>query len=376
MSVPAPDPSPVTVRDRPVLTLSLPAVADNWQTLRNAAPRAEMAAVVKADGYGLGALPVARKLQYAGCKSFFVATLDEGCAVRAALGGAPRIFVLNGLPQGGAVAFAAHDLTPVLNCLDETREWAAYARRPCAVHIDTGMGRAGMSPLELDALVADAPLLQKLDIALIMSHLACSDEADHPRNAQQLSRFRAVLARLPAAPASLASSGGIFLRPDYHFDLTRPGIALYGGRPQASGPNPMRAVAVLTAEVLGIRSLARGETAGYGATFAAARETRLAVCNIGYADGIHRSLSNRGIAFMDGVVCPYAGRVSMDLLTLDVTAVPSSQIGRGSLVEIIGPNETIEDMAERAGTANYEILTSLGPRFTRVMLDGMTARIA
>lgn len=374
MSAAVSDPSPASVRDRPVLTISLAAVAHNYQVLKDAAPGAETSAVVKANGYGLGAIPIARKVHALGCRTFFVATLGEGQSLRAALGSGPRIFILNGLPPGASLAFAAHDLTPVLNTLDEAREWAAFAKRPCAIHIDTGMARAGMSPIELDALVADRALLAQLDLVLIMSHLACADEPDHPQNVRQLSRFKAVLARLPSAPASFSSSGGIFLRPEYHFDLTRPGLALYGGRPHAGGPNPMRAVAVLTADVIGLRTIERGETVGYGATFAASRETRLAVCNIGYADGLRRALSNRGVAHVEGIACPYVGRVSMDLLTIDVTAVPSSQIGRGTMVEIIGPHSTIEDMAERAGTASYEILTSLGPRFTRVIVDGMAGR--
>ncbi len=374
MSAPAPESIPAPVRDRPVLTVSLAAIGANWRTLRDAAPHAETAAVVKADGYGLGAPPIAAKLRALGCATFFVATCDEGMALRPAVGAAPRIFVLNGLPPGAAGHFAAHGLTPVLNTLDEIREWSAV-RRPCAVHIDTGMSRAGLSAPELDALVADPSLLTRLDLALVMSHLACSDEPDHPQNRTQLARFKAALARLPAAPASLAASGGIFLGPQYHFDLVRPGLALYGGNPLAQGPNPMRPAAMLTADVLGVRTLQRGEPVGYGASFAATRETRLAVCNIGYADGLPRALSNRGVAFVGDTRCPYAGRVSMDLLTIDVSHVPPSQIGRGTQVEIIGPHMTVEDMAARAGTVNYEILTGLGGRFTRIALDSHWTRV-
>ena len=336
MTAPAAEPLAEPVRDRPVLTVSLAAVAENWRTLKDAAPRAETAAVVKADGYGLGAAPIAAKLRAAGCATIFIATIDEGRALRA------------GSDSG---------------------------RRSAALHVDTGMSRAGLSPAELDTLVAEPALLAKLDLALVMSHLACGDEADHPQNRLQLGRFRAALARLPAAPASLAASGGVFLGPDYHFDLVRPGIALYGGHPMLAGANPMRAAATLTAEVIGVRTLQRGDTAGYGATYAATHEVRLAVCNIGYADGIMRSLSNRGVAYIGDVACPYAGRVSMDLLTLDVTAVPPALAARGAQVEIIGPRMPIEEMAARAGTANYEILTGLGNRFTRVMLDSQWTRV-
>ncbi len=360
---------------RPVLTVSLAAIAGNWRTLRDAAPQAEVAAVVKADGYGLGAPAIAAKLKALGCTTFFVATLDEGRALRPVVGSAPRIFVLNGLPPGGASAFASHALSPVLNSLEEIREWADGGKRAAAIHLDTGMSRAGLSPDEVSILAGDSALLARLDTAFIMSHLACGDEAGHPGNRTQLSRFKASLAQLPPAPASLAASGGIFLGPEYHFDLVRPGIAIYGGNPMTGVPNPMRGVAVLTADILGVRTILRGETAGYSGTFAATRETRLAVCNIGYADGILRSLSNRGVAYFGDIACPYAGRVSMDLLTIDVSAVPASEISRGSSVEIIGPHMTVEDMAARAGTANYEVLTGLGNRFTRVAIDSHWTRI-
>lgn len=360
---------------RPVLTVALPAIVANWRILGDAAPHAERAAVVKADAYGLGLAPIAAKLKTLGCATYFVATLDEGRALRPLVGAGPRIFVLNGLPPGATGAFGAHVLTPVLNSLEEIREWAEAGRRPAAIHIDTGMRRAGLGWDELALLAQDTALLARLDIALVMSHLACGDEPDHPANRTQLSRFKSALAMLPAAPASLAASGGIFLGPDYHFDLVRPGIALYGGNPTATAANPMRAAVMLTAEVLGLRTLARGETAGYGATFASTRETRLAVCNIGYADGLLRSLSNKGIAYFGETPCPYAGRVSMDLLTIDVSNVPASDIARGSLVEIIGYHMPIEEMAARAGTANYEVLTSLKHRFTRVALDSHWTRV-
>lgn len=363
------------MRDRPVLSVSLAAIGANWQALRDMAPRAETAAVVKADGYGLGAEQTARRLRSLGCETFFVATREEGRALRPALGGAPRIFVLNGLPPGAASDFAAHGLTPVLNTLDEVREWTQqFPARPAALHLDTGMARAGLDGGELDRLLAGPGLLARLNLALVMSHLACADEPAHPKNRTQLARFKAALERLPPVPASFSGSGGIFLGPDYHFDLTRPGIALYGGNPRAHGPNPMRAAATLTADVLGVRSIQPGETVGYGATFTAANTRRLAVCNIGYADGLLRALSNRGAAFIDDIACPYAGRVSMDLLTIDVTDVPEAQVGRGTEVEIIGPHMAIEDMAARAGTANYEVLTGLGSRFARVYSDGPLGR--
>lgn len=376
MSRPLPNPAASPVRDRPLLSVSLGAIGANWLALRDTARHAQTAGVVKADGYGLGAEPAARKLLSLGCQTFFVATLDEGRALRPVVGGGARIFVLNGFPPGAASALADYDLIPVLNTLDEMREWAASDRRPAALHVDTGMNRAGFSTADLDALVGDNRLLASLDVALVMSHLANGDDPEHPQNAVQLDRFKAALARLPMAPASLAASGGIHISTDYHFDLTRPGIALYGGHPHAAGPNPMRTVISLTADIIGLRDIATGDTVGYGGTFAALRPTRLAVCNIGYNDGLLRSLANRGVAYIGDVACPYAGRVSMDLLTLDVTGVPRDQLFRGAAVEIIGPHVSIEEMAKRAGTANYEVLTSLGPRFARVYHDSHWTRIA
>lgn len=375
MTLPAEDSSAAPTGGRPVLTVSLAAVAWNYRALKDAAPRAETAAVVKADAYGLGFAPIAAKLKTAGCASFFVATLDEGMALRALVGAMPRIFVLNGLPPGAAPAFAAHNLMPVLNGLEEIREWADFGRRPAALHVDTGMSRAGLSPEALSALAGDAALIARLDLALILSHLANGDAATSAANAVQLGRFRDALARLPAAPASLAASGGVFLGPDYHFDLVRPGIALYGGNPLAEGDSPVRPAATLSAEILGLRTIARGETAGYGGAFVAARETRLAVCNIGYADGLPRTLGNKGLAWIGETPCPYAGRVSMDLLTLDVTAVPASELRRGAMVEIIGPHMPLEELARRAGTVNYEILTGLGTRFTRLVRDSHWSRV-
>ncbi len=375
VTAPAEDMPAAPAGGRPVLTVSLAAVGWNYRTLRETAPNAEVAAVVKADAYGLGLAPIAGKLKSAGCNTFFVATLDEGFALRALVGGTPRIFVLNGLAPGAAPAFASYNLAPVLNSLAEIREWADFGRRPAALQIDTGMSRAGLSPDELSALAADAALLARLDLALILSHLAHGDEAASSANAAQRRRFRDALARLPAAPASLAASGGIFLGPEYHFDLVRPGIALYGGNPLAAGESPVRPAVTLTAEILGLRTIARGETAGYGGTFIAARDTLLAVCNIGYADGLPRALSNKGIAYLGGTPCPYAGRVSMDLLTLDVTAAPESERQRGATVEIIGPGMPLEELARRADTVNYEILTGLGARFTRLVLDSHWSRV-
>ncbi len=233
------------------------------------------------------------------------------------------------------------------------------------MQFDTGMGRAGLSPVEADALIADAAILARLDVALWMSHLACADEPGHPLNQIQLARFRALLARLPPAPASLANSAGALLGPDYRFDLVRPGIALYGGDPTAEGPNRFRPVARLAARIIGARTIEPGDAVGYGAAFVATRRTRLALCGIGYADGLMRSLSGRFQAAIGGRRVPYAGRVSMDLLALDVTDAPEALSVCGAEVELLGETIRLDDMARAAGTISYEVLTRLGPRLDR-----------
>jgi len=350
------------------LTVDLAALAANWRAVASLSGSAETAAAVKADGYGLGAVKVSRALVASGARSFFVATPSEGARLRAALGRMPRIFVLNGLPQGAAPFYEAHALIPVLNSFPEAQDWAACSTSPCALQIDTGMARLGLSGDDLDRLLAHKSVLAKLNLSLILSHLACADEPRHPLNREQLSRFNHALARLPPAPASLSASAGVLLGPAYRFDLVRPGIALYGGHPSAAGRNPFQPVVRLTARILAMRTLKKGESAGYGATFTVKRRTHLATCGIGYADGLFRALSNKGIALVKGCRAPYAGRVSMDLLILDVSRVPGC--APGDEAELIGQQTPIGLIARSAGTNAYEVLTSLGNRFARVYVGG------
>jgi alanine racemase len=352
-----------------VLTIDLDAVVANYRLLSEKAPGAECAAVVKADGYGLGAAEVVRALAGAGCKTFFVAHLGEALAIRHV---APHatIAVLNGAAPGAEAEFAEHGLLPVLNNLEAAAAWTAQGsedgtRLPAILHVDTGMSRLGLSDGELDRLADDPALLGGVAIRWLMSHLAVSEEPDHPLNAEQRARFEAARARLPALPASLVNSSGIFLGPDYHYDLVRPGAAIYGVNPTPGAANPMRHVVRLEAPILQLRSIDSPRTVGYGAAHAVTRTTKIATIPVGYADGYLRSLSNRGRAFLGGTQVPVVGRVSMDLVTLDVSAVPEVEAYPGAVVEVISERHPVDAVAADAGTIGYEILTSLGARYAR-----------
>lgn len=348
-----------------VLTVDLGAVAENWRLLRDRAAPGAVAGVLKADGYGLGAAPVARALLAAGCRHFFTAHLAEGLAVRAALGPGPMVAVLNGFAPG---TDGEAGLLPVLNGPGDIAAWSAAARAAgrqlsTLLHVDTGMARLGLTPAEVEALAADPARLAGLDLRYVMTHLACADTPENPLNAQQARRFAALRARLPAAPASLANSSGLFLGPAFGSDLARPGCALYGINPTPGQANPMRQVARLEAPVLQVREIPAGTPVGYGASWAAARPSRIATVAAGYADGYLRSLSGRAVGILAGRPVPLVGRVSMDLITFDVTDLPD--VAPGDMVQLIGPGNTPDEVAERAGTIGYEILTSLGARYLR-----------
>jgi alanine racemase len=347
-----------------VLTIDLAAVVANWRKLgaRHGAP---VAGVVKADAYGLGAIPVSRALHAAGCRDFFVAHLSEGLALRAALGPGAMIAVLNGFAPGED---GEASLTPVLNHLGDV---ALHRARPPAcgaiLHLDTGMGRLGLDAGEQARVAADPGLLGGLPLHWVMSHLACADEAAHPLNAQQAEGFAAAAARIaPGIPRSLANSSGIFLGPAFASDLARPGCALYGLNPIPGRPNPMAPVVTLDVPVLQVRQIPPTATVGYGATWAATRPSRIATVAAGYADGYLRALSGRSVAHHAGRALPLVGRVSMDLLTFDATDAP--EVLPGSMLRLIGPGCTPDDLAARAGTIGYEFLTSLGARYRRAYL--------
>lgn len=352
------------------LTVRLDAIQANYRLCQRLAGPAAVAGVVKADGYGCGAAQVTRALVQAGCDTFFVARLEEGIRLRPSAPQA-RIFVLDGGAPDTIPALIAHRLTPVLNSLSEIAGWQAAARETgtaleAAIHLDTGMSRLGLPGEELSLLAKEAAKrLGDIRVVLWMSHLACADEPGSKMNARQLDRFRTALAMLPPAPASFASSGGVLLGKDYAFDLVRPGIGLYGGNVQHAEKNPFAVAAVLNARVLQLRRIDSGETVGYGASFRAKRPTVIATVALGYADGLMRAIGNRGSAAIAGARAPIAGRVSMDLVTLDVTDVPREVLSTDAEAEFFGDTISLEEVAKAADTAAYEILTSLTPRVPR-----------
>lgn len=360
-----------------VLAIDLVALSANYRTLRNLASPAECAAVVKGDGYGIGADEAGRALAAEGCRSFFVATPDEAESLRSALPEA-TIYVLDGLLPGSSGHFKAHRLRPVLGSIAEIEEWSAFCgaegdKRPAAIHIDTGMNRLGLKTDEQCHLLANRKLMNGFGLSLIMSHLACADTPEHPKNAAQQADFAEFCAQFRRTPLSLANSAGIFLGAHFHFDLVRPGIALYGGNPFAARPNPMAPVVHLYGRILQIGEADAGETVGYGASLELQRRTRYATVSVGYADGYFRKLGSsdgqRGaIGRLDGRPLPILGRVSMDLAVFDITDLPEASALRGGFIELIGQHFTVDDAAGLAGTIGYEILTSLGSRTTRVYL--------
>jgi len=336
-----------------LLTIDLDALADNWRAL-DRLTGCGTAAVVKADGYGCGAGAVARKLAAAGARQFFVAVAEEGVRLREELGDGPEILVFGGHMTGDAERIRGAGLVPMLNSLDQIlRHFEALPGHPFGIQLDTGMNRLGMEAADWGA-VAEVALAQRP--RLVMSHLACADAPDHPMNAAQLKEFRRITDGI-SVPRSLAATGGILLGPDYHFDLTRPGIGLYGGMPFESA----RPVVHLDLPVIQIRDVARGETVGYGNSWTAERPTRIATLAAGYADGITRHLSNRVTLWHGDTSCPLRGRVSMDLLTVDVTDCA----GEPEALTLLGDRQGVDVLADLAGTIGYEILTQLGHRYSR-----------
>ncbi|RFC67681.1 MULTISPECIES: alanine racemase [Mesorhizobium] len=354
-----------------ILTIDLDAVRENYRRLKTRLGSAQCAAVVKANGYGLGAVEIAKALRGEGCQDFFVAHVGEGLSLRSALGSGPAIYVLNGLPPGSEDEAANASLVPVLNSLEQLAAWRATAHRlsrklPAALQVDSGMSRLGMAPSEVDQLAGDANAFHGLDIVLVMSHLACADEPEHSANELQRQSFEALRSKLPAARASFANSSGIFLGKPFHFDLARPGVALYGANPTPGKENPMLPVVRLEAKVIQTREIGDGVGIGYGHAARARLDMRLATVSLGYADGWHRNAA--GAAWFKGVRLPFAGRVSMDSIILDISALGQGVLKAGDLVEFIGPDQDVDDVAGFAGTIAYEILTGLGDRFERKYL--------
>ena len=355
-----------------ILTVDLGALVANWRALSRRAMPAECAGVIKANGYGCGIEPVAKALSRAGCKTFFVADLSEARRVRETAPDA-AIYVLNGLIPGTPQVYAELRARPVIGSMVELAEWDAFVattqwRGGAALHVDTGMNRLGISASDAAAL---APRIRSENhgITLLMSHLACAEDTGHPLNDLQMRLFREVRLHYRGIPSSLSNSSGIFLSDNAHCNMVRPGVALYGANPTPGRPNPMRPVIELKARIAQMRTVAEGATVGYSAGWTARRNARIAVVMVGYADGYLRALGSNdeapgGFAIVAGKRCPIAGRISMDLMAIDVTDAPD--VKRGAFVTLIGDELGIDEVATTAGTIAYELLTSLGHRYHRV----------
>ena len=342
---------------QPLLTIDLEAVAANWRALDNLSGNAETGVAVKANGYGCGADEVAVALASAGCQTFFVATVEEGVALRAALPD-QTIYILNGVAdRRDSAAAIASGLRPCLNHLTQINAWQRSEGGACALQLDSGMSRLGIESAEWPEVPVG------LDVRLIMSHLACADEPDHPANEGQRQRFTEGVAalrdRAPDALISLAATGGTLLGEGFHFDLVRCGVGIYGGHPFVDAQPVVR----LDTPILQVRDIPAGQGVGYGWTWMAERSSRVGTLPLGYADGVHRAMSNGATLFFGGKPVPLIGRVSMDLITVDLTDHPAAQVGES--LEVLGSNQSVDDLAQAAGTIGYEILTSLGQRYAR-----------
>ncbi|RDL52327.1 Alanine racemase, biosynthetic [Ensifer sp. M14] len=361
------------------LTIDLNALADNWRSMNARSGKARAAAVLKADAYGLGIDEAAPALYAAGARDFFVANAEEGADLRPLVPEA-RIYILAGMWPGNEPLFFDNDLVPVINSEEQLAVFmSALSERgdhPCVLHIDTGMNRLGLSVEEAVALANDPARPASFSPVLIMSHLACADDPGNPLNEYQLRRFRQATAAFEGVDASLANSGGVFLGRDYHFDLTRPGIAVYGGEAVNDVANPMKPVVTAEARIIQVRTIASGGHASYGASARFNRDSRIATVAVGYADGYHRSVSGGGVTlrqatpsgafgFLHGQKVPHVGRVTMDLSLFDVTDLPENAVRAGDYIELFGRHIALDDVARSGGTIGYEMLTSLGHRYER-----------
>ena len=351
---------PATVR------VDLDALARNYRMLRERSKPGDCAAVVKADAYGLGVERVANRLLREGCRRFFVATFAEAEQLRA-LAPDVEIGVFEGALASTADALAKIEARPVLNTLEQIERWAGKGR--ALLHLDTGMNRLGLRAADVAALAQRRDLLDAMTLDFVVTHLACADEPDHPLNAEQLARFEQLRAVVPGVRSSIGNSAGTLLDAAHRGDLARPGIALYGGNPFSDRPNPMEAVVTLTAPILQLHDVAEAEPVGYGATYVANPPARIAIVGIGYADGYPRNLGNCGTAAVGGQRVPVVGRVSMDLISIDVTGVPRELARVGAAAELIGPSVGVDEVADAAGTISYEILTGLGRRLVREYVE-------
>ncbi len=357
-----------------IITIDLDALTANFRYCREQIKPASCAAVVKADAYGLGIRHVALALHHAGCRQFFTATHREGIILRSLLPNV-QIYVLEGVRQQSITAFLDHDLVPVLITQKQVGVWADEARAqgkrlPAIFHVDSGMTRLGFGEPELRRLLETSDDLECLDIRYVMTHFACADEADGKMVRQHFDRCNQLRQLLPEAPTSIGNSAGALMGGPFAGNLARIGIALFGGNPFLEDSVPLRPILRVQSRILQLREITEETTVGYGATYVAKPGTRIATVGIGYADGYPRSLGNRGIAAIAGHRVPVVGRISMDLITLDVSGLPDELVQPGCMVDLIGPDISLEEVAELAGTINYEILTGLGQRASRIFLGG------
>ena len=351
------------------LTVSQAAIATNYKLFQSKS-KADVAGVLKADGYGTGAAQAFKTLRKAGCKNFFIATPDEGEELRK-LDKDAAIFMLGGLPEGAEDFVVAQNIIPILSSLEEIARYNAFAKAkklPAAIHFDTGMNRLGLGKDETEKLLEDFSLLDAFDLKLVISHFASSEDKDNPMNDIQAKDFAAIAKHFPQAPKSLCNSSGIFRDPNWHHDMLRPGYSLYGGNPTPETKNPVRSVVTLEGKILQTRNVKKGEAAGYNYTYTFDQDTTTATIGVGYADGFLRGGSNRAKFYFNGEPCPIRGRVSMDLIIVETGHVKGKPPQAGDMMEILGHHQSIDALAADCGTIGYEILTSLGPRYRRVYI--------
>ncbi len=357
-----------------VLTVDLNVLVQNYEFLcREVGENRVCAAVIKSDAYGLGLEPVALRLAQSGCDCYFVALMDEAIALRSILqnsGKQAEIYLLNGIAEGLEADLKHYQITPVLNSLSEIERWAAFAKetnkaRKAILNVDTGMARLGLDRKEMEVFVANNGIADGIEFTYLMSHLACADDRSAAQNREQRELFESYRRRLGISQASFANSAAIFLGPEYHYDLARPGAAIYGIQPITNEINNILQVINLKGIILQTRVVDTGDTVGYGATYQTPRTSRLATVAVGYGDGYFRTLGNRGFGYIGTTRVPVVGRVSMDLITFDVTDVPENEALPGSMIELIGPHYTADELAADAGTIGYEVLTGLGARYSR-----------
>jgi len=366
------------------LTIDLNALVSNWKYLSSLAGKAECAAVVKANAYGIGIEPAVTALAKAGCKTFFVALVEEGIRVKATAPSS-RCFVLNGLFAGAEPHIIEHGLIPVLNSSLQAERWAKACKEsgtalPCALQIDSGMSRAGMKPQELERVVSLPHIRDNLQVDLFMTHFACADDVGHPKTNVQQEVFEQASALLPGVARSVTNSAANLQATGFEYDLVRSGIALYGGEALNDVDNPMQVVATVEARIMQIQKARAGDSVGYGASETLTRDTIIAYVSVGYADGYHRAASNMGVgmryvsapanAAYKGTLVKGIGRISMDMCGFDVTDIDPATITEGDWIELFGPTISVDDVARSAGTIGYELLTGLGNRYARTYLGG------